>query len=80
MTTPRFVVIRPILPDAGYRIMLHVDDDGVCRIDHEQVLPERVLVPDAQRVTALQGIELLEDVIEWLIEHLPGALEAVRAV
>jgi hypothetical protein len=76
---PRFVVIRPVDNEIDQRLVLHVDADGVARIDHERVLPERVLVYDAQRVYHLGGLEIVAAEIEWLIEHLPGALAAMRS-
>lgn len=78
MSALRFVVIRPIAAESGQRIILHVDSDGVARIDHERVLPERVLHPDALRVTHLAGLELSPEEMRWLAEHLPTAADAAE--
>lgn len=73
-----FIRILPADPKAGDPgCRLRVVRDGLGNIDvfDEQTLPERVMRPDANRVTALGWLQLTEDEAAWLCDVLAEALE-----
>ena len=61
----------PNKADKGWRLRLSREDGESARLVEEQVLPERVMRPDANRVLAtLGGMWLTTDEVRWLRDAL----------
>jgi hypothetical protein len=74
-----FLRIRPADPqagDPGCRLRVVREEMGNIDVYDEQVLPERVLRPDANRVTPLGHLTLTEDEAQWLCATLAEATRA----